>query len=230
MQNIHKILQNLTILYIEDEIVIRENITNVLKLFCKEVYTCENSEEALKYFNEKSINIIISDINLPNKNGLDFAKEIRTINKTIPIILLTARIDTKCLIEATKLKLVDYLIKPINFTELEDALKRCTLEIIENGSYEITFLNNAIYNVQEKTLYKNDIKENLTSKELALLEYLLNNKTRVVSQEELQENIWEDSFDTTDSAFKTLLNKLRHKIGKESIENISGVGYRIILK
>ena len=67
----------------------------------------------------------------------------------------------------------------------------------------------------------------LTSKELALLDYLIKNSNRVVSHEELKVNMWEDEFEATDSALKNLLNKLRKKIGKETISNISGVGFRI---
>jgi two-component system, OmpR family, response regulator VanR len=69
----------------------------------------------------------------------------------------------------------------------------------------------------------------LTSKELDLLSFLIKNSNRIVSTDELKANIWEDCFEATDSALKNLLNKLRKKIGKESIINISGVGYRLDL-
>ena len=67
----------------------------------------------------------------------------------------------------------------------------------------------------------------LTSKELILLEYLVKNSNRVISIEELKNCIWEDELDATESAFKNLLTKLRAKIGKDTILNISGVGYRL---
>ena len=85
------------------------------------------------------------------------------------------------------------------------------------------------YNVLYKKLY-NTIENNdipLTSKELILLDYLIKFNNRVVSHDELKLNIWDDTFDATDSALKNLLNKLRKKIGKEVIVNISGVGFRI---
>jgi two-component system, OmpR family, response regulator VanR len=67
----------------------------------------------------------------------------------------------------------------------------------------------------------------LTSKELELLSFLIKNSNRIVSTDELKSNLWEDYFEATDSALKNLLNKVRKKIGKESIINISGVGYRL---
>ncbi|MFA6740039.1 MAG: helix-turn-helix domain-containing protein [Arcobacteraceae bacterium] len=67
----------------------------------------------------------------------------------------------------------------------------------------------------------------LTSKELDLIGFLIKHNNRIVSSDELKSNIWEDCFQATDSALKNLLNKIRKKIGKESITNISGVGYRL---
>ena len=67
----------------------------------------------------------------------------------------------------------------------------------------------------------------LTLKELDLISFLIKNSNRIVSSDELKSNIWEDCFEATDSALKNLLNKVRKKIGKESITNISGVGYRL---
>ena len=131
--------------------------------------------------------------------------------------------------EATKLKLVDYLTKPIDFKSLNSALNKCVDEILDNSRYIISFKNNIQYNVLHKKLIdsSNDKEIALTSKELTLLELLIKNSNRVLSTDELKTSIWEDEFEATDSALKNLLNKLRKKIGKESIINISSVGYRL---
>jgi len=227
--DLNNILKNLNILYIEDEENIRKNISKTLKLLSKEVYDVETIENAKKIIENKRIDIIISDINLGNDNGLDFIKELRSYNKTIPVILLSAYTDTECLLKATKLKLVDYLTKPIDFNMLKDALINSVQDIIDNSKYIISFSNNINYNVLYKKLYNTleDQEITLTSKELLLLDYLIKFNNRVVSHDELKLNIWDDSFDATDSALKNLLNKLRKKIGKECISNISGVGFRI---
>lgn len=223
------ILKKLNILYIEDEMNIRENVQKVLLLLCDHVYGVESVDEAKLILEQNRIDIIISDINLPGTNGLDFIEEVRTVDKTIPVILLSAYTDTKYLLSATKLKLIDYLTKPIDFKALNNALHKCVQDIVDNSRYIISFNDKINYNVLYKKLY--DIESNLeitlTAKELELLDYLILYSNRVVSQDELKNNIWKDSLEATDSALKNLLNKLRKKIGKESIINISGVGYRL---
>lgn len=232
MSNIHnfnKVLKSLNILYIEDEKNIRINIKKTLELFCQNVFDVENILNAKAILDKHRIDIIISDINLPDMSGLQFIKEVRIKDKTIPIILLSAYTDKEYLLEATKLKLVDYLTKPIDFINLNNALQKCVEEILDNSRYIISFQNNIQYNVLHGTLINIiDNKEiYLTSKELDLLNLLIKNGTSVSSADELKATIWEDSFEATDSALKNTLNKIRRKIGKESIINISGIGYKL---
>ncbi len=225
----NKILKNLNILYIEDEVSIKENVKKTLELFCNNVYDEENIEDAKKTLEKNRIDIIISDINLPDISGINFIKELRKIDKTIPIIILSAYTDKNYLLEATKLKLVDYLTKPVDFKSLNSALNNCVDEILDNSRYVISFKNNIQYNVLHKKLidFSNNEEIALTSKELTLLDLLIKNSNRVLSTDELKTTIWEDEFEATDSALKNLLNKLRKKVGKESIINISSVGYRL---
>ena len=224
-----EILKALNILYLEDEENIRINITKTLQLICDNVFDCDNSNDAINIFKKNKIDIIISDISMPNTNGIEFTKIIRKINKNIPIILLTAHTDTNYLLEATKLKLVDYLIKPLNFTKLKDALNNAVNEIIINNPPVIKFPNNVEYHLKKKLLLSNMIEQNITTKEIALLELLYANLNKNISQSYIKSHIWEDQFLATDSALKAVLNKLRNKIGKNSIKNISGIGYRLIV-
>jgi len=228
----NNILNQSTILYIEDEDNIRVNITKTLQLICKKVFSVESADLALSIYKNNKIDIILSDINLPGMSGLDFTKIVRKENRLIPIILLTAHTNTELLLEATRLRLIDYLTKPIDFEMLHDALKRATKEILLNGTYLVEFENNTSYNINKKLLLneitKTEIK--LTSSEIELLEYMLQAKERIISSKELKNVLWQDEELATDSALKNLLNKLRNKIGKESISNISGIGYRILIK
>lgn len=231
MSNIHnfnKILKSLNILYIEDELNIRINIKKTLTLFCENVLDVENISSAKEILQKNRIDIIICDINLPDCDGIEFIKELRKTDKTIPVILLTAYTDKKYLLEATKLKLIDYLTKPIDFKSLNNALQRCVQEILDNSRYVISFRNNIQYNVSHNRLIDNNKEEiHLTSKELDLLNFLIKNNNRVCSADELKFSIWENSLEASDSALKNLLNKLRKKIGKESIINNSSIGYKL---
>lgn len=225
----NKILKDLNILYIEDEENIRVNIIKTLKLLVSDIIDLPDTQKALEVLENKRIDLIICDINLPKQNGINFIKEIREFNQKIPVILLSASTDKEYLLEATRLKLVDYLVKPIDFNILQDALHKVADEILEDGKYILKFEDDVFYNFIEKKLYKiNEENEiNLTSKEIELLEYLIIHDQRVISQEEIKEIIWEDASLGTDSALKNLLSKLRKKVGKNSIKNISGFGYKI---
>ena len=223
------ILNSINILYIEDEENIRKNITNTLKMVCAEVYDTESTKKAEELIKLHRIDVIISDINLPQDSGIEFIKRLRKLQINIPVILLSAYTDKEYLLEATKLKLVDYLVKPIDFNDLKNALLNACEELVAQGNYIVDFEDEVSYNVLHKKLYNriSNKEIDLTAKEISLLEYLINNNKRFVAHEELKENIWSDSFEATDSALKNLLTKIRKKIGKDTIKNISGVGFRI---
>ncbi len=228
-KNFKNILANLNILYIEDEKNIRENITKTLKMFCSKIFSAENVQDALLMMKDNRIDIIISDINLPKITGIDFIKKIRETDSYIPVIFLSAYTEKDYLLEATRLKLVDYLVKPIDFNMLKEALIRACKEIVKEGKYIVNFEGNISYNVMNKKLYHTKKQEeiDITAKEVELLECLIHNHTRVVSHEEIKEKVWDNFYEASDSALKNLLNKLRKKIGKDSIKNISGVGFKI---
>ena len=223
------ILKNLTILYIEDEETIKENIKKTLLLFSNKIFDVKDIKSAKETLENQKIDIIISDINLPDETGIELIKEIRKTDKTLPIIILSAYTEKHYLLEATKLKLVDYLTKPMDFKTLQNALFKCVDEILENSRFIVSFKNRIIYNVLQKKLIDENKDEeiSLTAKEILLLDFLIKNNNRVVPIEELKSVIWDDEFEATESAFKNLLNKIRKKIGKESILNISGVGYKL---
>ena len=223
-----KLLKTLTLLYIEDEDNIRNNLVLTLNLIFKDVIAVANSEDALKIYKDQKIDIILSDINLPYMSGLEFSKIIRKENISIPIILLSAYTDTKFLLDAAKLKLISYLTKPINFDELLEAFKLGVDDILRDNHSFIELKNNISYNLSTLILYENDKEKDLTQSERKLLEFFIENRTRTISIEEIKNYVWEDSDKASDSAFKSLLNKLRQKIGQENIKNISGVGYHLV--
>ena len=141
------LIKTLKILYIEDEIKIQKEFSKTLTLLCKEVHSFSNAEDALVFFKENTIDIILSDITLENMNGLEFAQEVRILNKTIPIIIISAHTDTKYLLKASKLKLVEYLVKPINFTKLQQTLFNACDELKEKNINKVQFKNGFIFDL-----------------------------------------------------------------------------------
>lgn len=227
-QEINEILTSLTIAYVEDEKNIRENMSKTLNLLCKNCIEFQSAEELLNYYEKNSVHIIITDINLPNMNGIELIKKIREKDEKIPIILLTAYIETQYLFDAIKYKVVEYLPKPIDYETLIQALLKATKDLVNNESYIIKINKNLFFNVLNKELLTIDKKKiPLTPKELKLLNLFIKNKNKIVTYEEIKNQIWENSYEVTESAFKNLINKLRNKISKDSIVNISKIGYRL---
>lgn len=220
------ILNELTILYIEDEKIILENITKVLELFVKKVITADNSDDAFDLYNSNTIDIIISDIELKGSSGIELIKQIRKFDKKIPIILISGYTDTKYLLEAVKLNLVEYIVKPVDLVELRSVLLETVDYILENNLFEIKFTNNITYNIKNNKLFNNGEIYEFTASELKLVELLLANKKDYTSIDTIKYHIWEDEI-VSQNALKSLINKTRKKIGKETLQNLSGVGYKL---
>ena len=128
-------LKTLTVLYVEDDENIRSSLSNILKKVFLEVIICTDGNEGIAQFTQytqeknNSIDLVISDINMPNKNGIEMVKEIREINQEIPIIFTTAHGESDYLMESIKLKVAYYALKPINTSELLDNISNfCMIE------------------------------------------------------------------------------------------------------
>lgn len=129
MINNISILKNITILYAEDEKSLREITLNILKGFTNQQYVAENGLEGLKLFKkyEDEIDLIITDVNMPQMNGLDMIKEIKKINPNIPIIVATAFSNTEYLLEAIDIGVDKYILKPIDMKKLLQVMSQSLL-------------------------------------------------------------------------------------------------------
>ena len=115
-----KLLKRLKILYVEDDTVIRTELSQLLSNFFETVYTAEDGKEGLEIYlrNQDEIDIILSDINMPKLNGIDMVKAIRGVDTKVPIFFATAYSDNEFLFDAIKLKIFEYIIKPIDIRYL----------------------------------------------------------------------------------------------------------------
>ncbi len=118
----YDILKEFNVLYIEDDSGLLKNLSEILVDFVKNLYTADNTTDAYKILKENSVDVIISDILIGDKNGLEFISFLKQNEINIPFILTTAYIETEYLLDAIKLKAVNYLVKPIKIKELLDSL------------------------------------------------------------------------------------------------------------
>ena len=220
-----KLLNSLKLLYIENDENYSNSVSQALKLKLHTVYTAKTIKEAVSIYNDENIDIIVSELSLNNQSTKNFINSIRNINKYIPIIIISSIKDANSIRETIKFNLTDYIFKPIDIKTLKDALSRSAISIYDAGLYEVTFLNNSKYNVRKKLLILDDEILTLTTNEVRLLDILVFNQQALLSKEDLKNMIWENSYDMSDEALKSLMTRLRKKIGKEAIQNISGSGY-----
>ncbi|MCK9337480.1 MAG: response regulator transcription factor [Arcobacteraceae bacterium] len=222
-----------TILFVEDEDMIRQNYVSYLKDYFQVVYEAQNAEDAFLIYKSKTPDIMIVDIHLPKMNGIELVRRIREKDYNTKVIMLTAFTDTKLLLDATSLQLTKYLVKPINRQELKDTLR---LAINEIKSFTVTPNKNIalndeyIWDIEIKELkYHNQIVE-LTYKEKSFLELLLSHKSRVFSHDEILEAVWGYDEIGTINSLKNLVKRLRKKLPEDTIVNLFNEGYKIKLQ
>ncbi len=222
----HKpVLKNLNLLFIDDNIEVSAGAYQLLSKYFKEMYLASNVENALRFYLKKDIDIIISDIKMPNDDGLSFVEKIRKNDNLVAIIILTAFTDTDYLLRAANLQIDAYITKPLNFqklnTALEAAIKRLEWKLQPITISEETFYHSA----QKKLIVKNE-DISLGHKECLLLELLLFNKNRIIPKNEINDVVWNNQ-EMTDAALKNLLSELRKKLQCDVIKNQPARGWYI---
>jgi DNA-binding NtrC family response regulator len=126
------ILSEFNVLYLEDDDSLLNQTRDMLSDFLKNVYAVKTSQEAMQIIQNKKVDVIISDILLEGENGIDFLRTLKQDKDIeIPAILTTAHTDTKYLLDAIKLKVENYIVKPINLKELLNTLHDILLPLIQ---------------------------------------------------------------------------------------------------
>jgi len=180
------ILNQFNILYLEDDTELLRHTTDILEDFVNNIYPVKTSKEAMDILLNKKVDVIISDILLEGENGIDFLKYIKEEKEiNIPTILTTAHTDTKYLLEAIKLKVENYIIKPIKIKELLDTLYDVLLPVVQQK--EIKKNENIIKTISHVT----------DSKQVEIIKLIINNLDN--------ENIYEGSY--TDIMSKVSISK-----------------------
>ena len=221
-------LKNLTLLYVEDEPLIRQNAVEYLSRICDNVLEAKNGMEALEVYKKHEPHIIISDIKMPKMNGLEMAEEIRRTDKETPIIIATAHTEVEYLLKAVELQLIKYIVKPITSAKLNEALTMA-YHCLEEKKENILYIDKkTLYDSLNRTLIIDKKLIKLTKNEQLLLELLVKHHQRAITYEEIESKIW--AYDgMSKDALRSLVRALRKKLQGDFIENISGIGYALII-
>lgn len=225
MEKRHKIL------LAEDESKLANAIQAELTRVGYDVDVAENGIEADKMFMENDYSMALLDINLPGKNGMALCKDFRKRSANIPIVMLTAVGEIHDKVAAFNIGADDYLVKPFHFDELFARLKVLFKRTDTIEKHEKLLYEDLEIDFKLKSVVRNGVVINLTSKEFTLLTLLVRTPERVISKQEILEKVWDLSFDTGTNTIEVYISFLRNKIDKpftkKLIHTKPGFGYFI---
>ncbi len=223
------ILKNSTILYVEDDCDTQEIIAEILREFCDDVKLANNTEEALNIFHAHQIDLLITDIEMPGDNGLKLLEKLRREENNTPVIMLTAYTATDYLLSSIHLNVLDYIVKPISYTKIQDALFKASNMMNNENKIYFKIADGLYYDKRNSNLIEDEKSIILQKKERYFLDLLIDAKGELVSYETMEKALWSDFNEVmTSSALRTIVKKLRQKAAINFIGNVSGFGYRLI--
>ncbi len=215
------------VLLLEDDSALSDLLSYHLEDKGYEVILKTNGQDALEYLIDNKVDLALLDINTPILSGLEVLKTLRKDHKdNTPIIVLTAYQGTKHLKESFELGVDDYIKKPFDLEELDQRImKLCKIFLIEQEN-KISFNDNISFapHLCELTIY-GKVKK-LSLKERDILKYFYIHKNRVISSEELLQNVWPYEDMPTDATIRVYIKNIRELLGKDKIKTIRGIGYK----
>ncbi len=214
-----------TILIVEDDIESAENMSYFLKPHFMALFVAHSVGDALLLHEKKKPDFILTDLELSDKNGLEMIKSIRTKDDSVSIVVLTGHQKDEYMMEAIPLRLSHFLLKPITSAKLISVLEStCKTAIAETRLSDGVF-----YSFKRKQIFRNDIWISLTNKEISLIELFLMSKNRIVSYQEIEELLYQDS-GMSKNAVRVLVKKIRQKCSEIEITNHVGLGYELVFE
>jgi DNA-binding response OmpR family regulator len=222
------LLKDKSVLFAEDDEIIKKNITDVLKMLFKEVYTVNDGQKAYELYEEESIDLVITDIKMPLMDGLDLTEKIRKKDYDIPIILLTNFTQQEILMQAVNLSIDGYITKPIELEDLISTIQKSMKRVVKNKGI-IPLSKNIFYSITTQEVYQNNKLIQLGFKELQLLKLLIKNYKKTVTKDEISSVLWPLE-SLSDSSIKNLILRIRKKFDEDIITSVRGVGYRLQLE
>ena len=221
------------ILVIEDEASMQEIIKETLE---KEKYVVESAttyDSALDKIISFEYDCILLDITLPDGSGLDLLTELKALNKTSNVIIISAKNSIDDKVSGLNLGADDYLIKPFHIAELTARVKSILRRKTLNGKNELD-INNVRILFDDRTAFVNNELLALNRKEFDVLAYFMVNKNRLINKTSLAEHVWGDFTDESDdfefiySQIKNLRKKLKDQKAEIEIQAVYGIGYKLI--
>ena len=223
-----------SILVCEDDFAIKTMISTKLKQENYSVYTAQNGQEALNLMEKQQIDLVISDIMMPEMDGYEFVQTLRETKHTLPILMITAKSQLESLEEAFKLGVDDYMVKPLRLEELvlrvKALLRRSQLEAEKVLTFTHTRLD---YNALTMTDLTTGEQVQIPPKEFFLLYKLLSYPEKIFTRLDLLDDIWGMEEDYDERLVDACIKRIRQKLkGNEDFDivTVRGLGYKGTIK
>ena len=220
-----------TILVVEDEEAIQDLVTTALRFRGYRVETAATGRDALRAADNASPDLIVLDVNLPDLDGFEVCRRLRAGGRQVPVVFLTARDDPADLRAGFTRGGDDYVTKPFSLEELLLRIE-AVLRRTRGPSSERTRLTcgDLVLDEDACRVWRGGIEVPLSPTEFRLLRYLLINRDRVVSKNQILEHVWDYDFEGDASAVETYVSYLRRKLNDTAprlIHTVRGFGYTL---
>ncbi len=217
----YNFLRDKSVLYVEDELDVLENISALLGNFFQHFYAASDGLSALALFDQKHIDLLLVDIELPKMNGIELIKQVRAVDQEVMIIVVSAYTKTDYLLESVELGLSKYIVKPLTSKKIHTLLDTVNAHYAHN---DIIKLSDRIEIDQISSLIKYDDQTHpLSKRELDFLMMMAHKK--MISYDEIA-TLWEDAI-PTENAIRSYIKHLRKKLPVGMLKNRNGIGYYI---
>lgn len=218
------------LLIVEDEV----NLLNILKKRLEKAHysvdACENGTEAWDYIRMTPYDGIVLDIMLPGKDGISILKDMRKMGNHTPVLLLTAKDSISDRVNGLDSGADDYLVKPFAFEELLARIRVMLRKHTEvKPEEEVLSIADLFMDLKTHKVFRGENEIELSSKEFAMLEYLLRNQGKVLSRDQIEQHVWNYDYMGGSNMVDVYIRYLRKKIdeaqGKKLIHTVRGAGY-----
>ena len=219
------------ILVVEDDDKLNKIVCTYLNDSGFEAKGCLNARDAYDEMYSQLYDLIISDIMMPEIDGFEFARTVRKVNERIPILFMSAKDDLPSKQRGFRLGIDDYMVKPFGVLELSARIRSLLRRTRREAEEDNLCFEKIRVNRQTREVFSNGRQVELTLKEFELLVYLMENQTRVVTRDELLNQIWGYEYDGETRTLDMHIRTLRQKLGEEGgacIRTVRGVGYRMV--
>jgi len=219
--------RNLKVLYVEDNEDVRNQTQKMLSAFFQNIDLAVNGQEGFELFSKNPYDILITDIKMPEIDGMTLIKMIREVNDSIPILILSAHDDKDYLLKSIDFNVEGYILKPYNLSQIAETIDKLlnrNEKVFHKNS--LLLIEDFVWNIEDKFLAKNGEKIKLTANEIKLFENFAKSPNLSLSYNDIESTVFED-YNFDNRRVRNLLSRLKKKLDVELFNSVYGYGYEL---